>query len=60
MFIVVWMTKESRGVYRDHSEAHESRALAESQFAALLLRDDVYSVNLCGVIKSTDYEPAQF
>jgi len=60
VFLIVYMTKVSRGVYADHVEPIESRILAERRFAELLLRDDVYSVNLCGVIKSTDYKPAQF
>lgn len=60
MFIVAWIERKPLQHDSDHYSAHESRDLAESQFAALLLRDDVYSVSLCGVIKSTDYEPAKF
>lgn len=59
MFLIVYMTKVSRGVYKDHVEPIESRTLAEERFFSLMLDDSIYSLSLCGVLKSTNYAPAE-
>jgi hypothetical protein len=40
---------------RDHYEVFESRTEATERYNQILEQDTTYSVNICKVIKSTDY-----
>ena len=59
MTIIVCYTRTSLllGNPIDHYEVVETMAEAVKFYDDLILRDDVYSASVCGVIKSTDYEP---
>ena len=59
MYQLTFMRKESRGVYIDHVENHESRALAEQRYETLLTDKTVLGLALVGVIRSLEYSPAE-
>lgn len=46
MFIVAWMYKESRGVYREHWETFESRLDADRLVAELSRDPVVFDIRL--------------
>ena len=53
--LVVWMTRDGK----DRYQVYEDRREAEVMYESLLDNDNVYSANLCAVLKSTDYEPME-
>jgi hypothetical protein len=52
MFLIVYMSKVSRGVYVDHVEPIESQILAEKRFSELMTDESLFDLKLCQVIKS--------
>jgi len=60
MFIVVWTHEVDNGyaenTYRDHWETFETREDAEEKYEEILCKRGTYTVSICGVLKSTDYE----
>jgi len=60
MLIVIWTHEIDNGyaekTYRDHWEAFETREDAEAKYEEILCKRGTYTVSICGVLKSTDYE----
>jgi hypothetical protein len=59
MYIVVWITLGLNNELCDLSFTHETLENARIHYNALIGMDEVYSVSLCAVIESTEFEPAQ-
>ena len=65
MYLVVYSTKEER-MYdhsfdtveelKDHWSAHETYEDALKEYRRILLLNDLYSVSIAGVLRSTDYD----
>ena len=65
MYLVVYSTKEER-MYdhsfdtveelKDHWSAHETYEDALKEYRRILLFNDLYSVSIAGVLRSTDYD----
>jgi len=47
----------SRDPLIDHWAAHESLEDATAHYKRLIEQNDLYIVNICSIIRSTDYEP---
>ena len=56
MILVVWIVKED-GDFIDQFVTCETMDKAEVVYQQLVKQDIVYSASICGVIKSTDYQP---
>lgn len=63
MYIVVYSVKQGRpdGYFFEDSNWSTFETLEEAQkeYEALLDLDEIYTASICGVIKSTDYSPAE-
>ena len=65
MYLVVYSTKEERMIdhsfdpveeLKDHWSAHETYEDALKEYRRILLFNDLYSVSIAGVLRSTDYD----
>lgn len=63
MYIVVYSVRQDRpdGSFFEDSDWSTFEKLEEAQkeYEALLDLDEIYTASICGVIKSTDYSPAE-
>lgn len=63
MYIVVYSVRQDRpdGSFFEDSDWSTFETLEEAQkeYEALLDLDEIYTASICGVIKSTDYSPAE-
>jgi len=63
MYIVVYSVKQDRpdGSFFEDSNwsTFETLEDAQKEYEALLDLDEIYTASICGVIKSTDYSPAE-
>lgn len=63
MYIVVYVTREVKpdGGLFEHSDwsTHETFEDALKEYENLLDCPSIYTASICGVIKSTDYSPAE-
>jgi len=63
MYIVTYTMREERPdrTFFQHSDwsVHEALEDAEEEYQNLLEHPSTYTASICGVIKSTDYSPAE-
>jgi hypothetical protein len=56
MYLVVWVAIDEDGSHRDIWVAHDDLKDAQTHYEELSNMDGVYTVSLCNIMKSTDYE----